>query len=92
MSYKNAKDILPETLLRKIQEYVEGENLYIPKREETRAAWGSSNGARQEYQNRNHQIRARYAVTQNMEELAEEFCLSIDSIRKILSPYEKEAE
>lgn len=88
MAYKNAKDVLPEALLRKIWKYVEGENLYIPKREESRAAWESSSGARKEYEERNQLIRTRYAESENIEELANEFCLSIESIRKILSPYQ----
>lgn len=84
MAYKNARDVLPETLLRQLWKYVEGENIYIPKRQECRAAWGSHSGARREYEVRNAQIRRRYAEAASMEELAEEFCLSVESIRKIV--------
>lgn len=82
--YKNAKDVLPEALLRQIWKYVEGENIYIPKRQECRAAWGSLNGSRREYEMRNEQIRQRYAEEATLEELAKEFCLSVESIRKIV--------
>lgn len=82
--YKNAKDVLPESLLRQIWKYVEGENIYIPKRQECRAAWGSLNGSRREYKMRNEQIRQRYAEEATLEELAKEFCLSVESIRKIV--------
>ena len=60
MAYKNAREVLPEALLRQIWKYVEGENIYIPKRQESRAAWGSHTGAREEYEARNEQIRRRY--------------------------------
>ena len=84
MAYKNAREVLPESLLRQIWKYVEGENIYIPKRQESRAAWGSHTGAREEYEARNEQIRRRYADEASIEELAKEFCLSVESIRKIV--------
>ena len=82
--YKNAKDVLPDALLRQLWKYVEGETIYIPKREQCRAAWGSLSGSRREYEMRNEQIRRRYAESATLEELAEEFSLSVESIRKIV--------
>ena len=84
MSYKNAKDVLPAELLDEIRRYVEGEALYIPRRKASRAAWGSESGARREYEERNGRIRARYAENATLEELSKEFCLSVDTIRKIV--------
>lgn len=84
MSYKNARDVLPPSLLRQLWKYVEGENIYIPKRGESRAAWGSANGARRAYEERNARIRAHSAAGASIEELAREFCLSEESIRKIV--------
>ena len=84
MAYKNAKDILPPKLLSQLWKYIEGDTLYIPKRGEERAAWGSANGTRREYQLRNEEIRRRYAQNESVEELARAFCLSVESIRKIL--------
>ena len=59
MAYKNAREVLPEALLRQIWKYVEGENIYIPKKEEQRAAWGSRSGTRRLYEERNEAIRRR---------------------------------
>lgn len=84
MAYKNARDVLPEALLHQIWKYVEGENIYIPRRQECRAAWGTRSGTRMEYDARNEEIRARYAENASIEELADEFCLSVESIRKIV--------
>jgi hypothetical protein len=83
LAYKNARDVLPESLLRQIWKYVEGENIYIPKKQEQRAAWGSRSGTRRLYEERNEAIRRRAAEV-GVEEAAREFCLSVDSIRKIL--------
>ncbi|MCG7437602.1 hypothetical protein [Lysinibacillus fusiformis] len=37
MSYKKAKHILPEELLAAIQEYMDGEYIYIPRKEQHKA-------------------------------------------------------
>jgi hypothetical protein len=42
--YKNARDVLPESLIREIQKYVRGEHLYIPQTERT--GWGKKSGTR----------------------------------------------
>ncbi len=71
-------------LLCQIWEYIDGDTLYIPKKGEERAAWGSSNGTRLEYDRRNEEIRRRYAQNESVAALADEFCLSVESIRKII--------
>ena len=42
MGYKKATKVLPQHLLRAIQEYVDGEYLYIPRKEENRKHWGET--------------------------------------------------
>ena len=42
MGYKKATKVLPQHLLRAIQEYVDGEYLYIPRKEENRKHWGEA--------------------------------------------------
>ncbi len=41
MSYKKADKILPKELLEIIQQYVEGESIYIPRKTENRRSWGT---------------------------------------------------
>ncbi|WMJ23851.1 CD3324 family protein [Paludicola sp. MB14-C6] len=84
MKYKNASDILPDELLREIQQYVSGEALYIPSDQE-RKKWGDGSGARNFYSQRNADIRNKYfCEKRSMEQLADEYCLSIETIRKIV--------
>lgn len=83
MKYKNAQDILPDKLLRELQRYASGETLYIPSREEKKS-WGQMSGARQYYRERNRRIKEKAKAGSSMEELAVEYGLSVDSIRKIL--------
>jgi len=80
MAYKNAKDVLPPKLLEEVSRYAGGELLYIPASKN--AAWGDKSGARREYAERNAEIcslKDKYSI----DELADMFCLSVDSIRKI---------
>ena len=83
MKYKNASDILPESLLREVQKYAAGETLYFPKDRE-RMKWGEITGARAFYQERNAEIRRKYLQKMSLEHLADEYCLSVESIRKIV--------
>lgn len=83
MKYKNASDILPESLLREVQKYAAGETLYFPKDKE-RKKWGESTGAREYFRKRNEDIRTRYLQKTSIEHLSDEYCLSVETIRKIV--------
>ncbi|WJH35028.1 CD3324 family protein [Paenibacillus aurantius] len=84
MSYKNGKDILPPSLLKQLQDYIQGEIVYIPKKEQKRAGWGENNGTRQIMERRNREIYNMYKSGSTMMELIQKFHLSEDSIRKII--------
>ena len=83
MKYKNACDILPDELLREVLKYVGGEILYFPKHGR-RKNWGESTGAKKYYKERNAEIKEKYMQRATVEELAEEYNLSTDTIRKIV--------
>lgn len=83
MKYRNASDILPDELLQEVQKYASGETLYIPSSIE-RKKWGHDSGARIFYKQRNEEIRNKYFHKARIEELAEEYCLSTETIRKIV--------
>jgi len=83
MKYKNASDVLPDNLLREVQKYAAGETLYVPK-DKDRQKWGEKTGARTFFQERNAEIRQSYLRKMSIEHLAEEYCLSVETIRKII--------
>ena len=83
MKYKNAQDIFPDELLKEIQKYAEGETIYVPKIQ-AKKQWGEESGARSYYKQRNEKIREKYSHGNSLEELAKEYALSVDSIRKIV--------
>ena len=55
MSYRKAEEILPRELIEVIQQYVDGENIYIPRKLEHRKGWGERTQARQELDARHMQ-------------------------------------
>lgn len=83
MKYENAKDILPEQLLAEVQKYAGGKLLYIPVENEAKS-WGEASGYRQKLLKRNVMISNRYKAGATLSELAEEYFLSLDSIKKIV--------
>jgi len=83
MKYKNASDVLPEDLLKEVQKYASGETLYFPK-DKVRRKWGEKTGARTFFQERNAEIRQKYLQKMSIEHLADEYCLSVETVRKIV--------
>lgn len=84
LKYRNATDIFPDELLAEIQKYSSGELIYIPESAQTKKGWGEKSGSRDFYIKRNAQIRQNYEEGKSIAQLAEEFALSTDSIRRIL--------
>ena len=83
MQYENAKDILPASLLDEVQKYAEGKAIYIPKRSK-REGWGEASGYREKLNKRNGAILNRYSSGASILEIAEEFFLSPETIKKIV--------
>ena len=83
MQYENAKDILPASLLEEVQKYAEGKAIYIPKRTK-REGWGEASGYREKLNKRNNAILNRYSAGSSIMEIAEEFFLSPETIKKIV--------
>lgn len=84
MKYINAEIIFPEELLKEIQTYVNGGLVYIPKPKGTRKKWGESSGSRKYLDQRNSEIRYKFSVGVTIDQLSDQFCLSNDSIKKII--------
>ena len=85
MSYKNARDVLPSHVLRTIQQYIDGEYLYVPRRESEKKPWGANTQTRQRLRDRNDNIRGKRRMGRSVEELAEEYFLSIKAVYKIIN-------
>ena len=84
MSYIKAAEILPEGLIRQIQEYADGVYIYIPRKPGTRHAWGQETDYKAELKIRNDYIRSDYAAGASVTALSRKYHLSEKSIRRIL--------
>ena len=84
MSYIKAEEILPEELIRQIQEYADGVYIYIPRKPGTRHTWGQETDYKAELKARNDRIRSEYAGGVSVTALSCKYHLSEKSIRRIL--------
>jgi Mor family transcriptional regulator len=84
MNYVKAETILPEKLIKELQKYIQGQYVYIPSEPQKRKKWGENSGNRAYIQNRNVDIRSKYEKGYTIDALAEDFFLSVYSIRKII--------
>ena len=84
MGYIRAEEILPIEVIELIQQYVDGKNIYIPRKPANRQVWGAGTPIKQELQRRNRQIYRDYLAGRKTSELASKYYLSEKSIQRIL--------
>lgn len=84
MSYIKAVEVLPEEVLDLIQKYVEGEYIYIPKKECNKKLWGENSKSKKQTSARNADIYKKYKEGISVKELSERYYLSPKSIQKIV--------
>ena len=70
MKYINAKNLLPDALVKELQSYIQGGYLYVPADQAQQKRWGETSGYRQELQQRNRQIVEEFQNGTSMEALA----------------------
>jgi len=90
MSYVKATDVLPEEVLDLIQRYVEGEYIYIPKRECNRKIWGQTTKSKEKTSIRNADIYKIYKEGVSVKTLSEMYYLSLKSIQRIIAKMKRE--
>lgn len=83
MKYLNAADVLPEELLKEVQEYVKGDLLYIPN-DKRQIRWGEKSGSRSYFLKRNNDIKKMYKDGYSISEISDLYGLAFDTIKKIL--------
>ena len=84
MGYIRAEQILPLELIELIQQYVDGENIYIPRKADSRQEWGAGTSIREELKGRNHKIYEDFLTGKKAQELSEKYYLSVKSIQRII--------
>ncbi|QHQ61302.1 hypothetical protein Ana3638_11380 [Anaerocolumna sedimenticola] len=89
MSYIKGIDVLPQELLDLIQNYVDGEYIYIPRKECNRKFWGETTRSKRGTSIRNADIYKKYKEGVSTKVLSEMYYLSQKSIQKIIFEMKK---
>jgi DNA-binding NarL/FixJ family response regulator len=84
MKYNRATEILPEELLKEVQEYVEGCLIYIPSKLGLRRDWGESTSAKAITRDRNHNILCDYRSGLSVKRIALKYHLAESTVKKIV--------
>jgi Mor family transcriptional regulator len=84
MKYIRARDVLPDEVIKLIQKYVDGEFIYIPRKDGKQKAWGEKNGTKESLKKRNEQIYGEFKAGASVAELSKAYYLSEQSIRRII--------
>jgi Mor family transcriptional regulator len=85
MTYIKAQNVLPQEIINLIQEYVDGECLYIPRKSGKEKSWGEKNGTRKALKCRDIEIFNNYVNGATIIELTKMYYLSDKSIRRIIN-------
>lgn len=88
MSYVNADDVLPKVLVEEIQKYVDGQLLYISRKNENSLSWGEKCGTKEKLAKRNQTIVSRFYSGETISELGKAYYLSEKRIQGIIHEYE----
>ncbi|MBY0756411.1 hypothetical protein K5V21_13225 [Clostridium sardiniense] len=87
MKYKKAQDILPQDLVIKLQEFIDGSYLYIPKKDSNKKSWGDNTGIKKDLYARNKKMYEDFNNGMTVKELSTKYYLVDNSIRRILREY-----
>ena len=85
MRYKNATQHLPKELLEQVQQYADGEFLYIPRIKGAKKEWGARTTTRRELMARNERIYKEYLAGERPDTLSRRYFLSLKSIQRIIA-------
>ena len=92
MRYCKASDVLPAELIEEIQKYIDGQYLYIPRKQQSRRSWGDNTRTRAEIRQRNRQIVRERADGASIRTLAERHFLAEKTVAAILRRFREEDE
>lgn len=87
MGYIRAEDILPKEVLSLVQQYIDGQTIYIPRKSGYHKPWGAGTQTKEDLTIRNRQIYAEYLSGVTVTQLSEEYFLTKKSIQRIIRQY-----
>ena len=92
MGYIRAEDILPKEVLELVQQYADGQTIYIPRKSECHKAWGTGTGTKRNLIIRNCQIYEAYQSGVPIMDLSKQYFLTEKSIQRIIRGFKKQSK
>jgi Mor family transcriptional regulator len=86
-----AEQILPIEIIELIQKYVDGQYIYIPRKENARREWGEKTKIRKELKERDQKIYTDFQLGYSVSNLATMYYLSEKSIQRIIQKIKNSA-
>ena len=84
MGYRKAEGVLPREILASVQQYIDGQMLYIPRKTQEKRSWGSATDTKRKLELRNESIYAKYQEGISVKELSDEYFLTEKSVQRII--------
>lgn len=84
MEAMNVFKLLPKELVEQIQEYIEGQTIYIPKQQKKRCKWGEKTDTKSYLKRRDLEIYSSFKEGTSVMELSEKYFLTPKSIQRII--------
>ncbi len=84
MGYRKAEEVLPREILASVQQYIDGQMLYIPRKTQEKRSWGSATDTKRKLELRNESIYAKYQEGISVKELSDEYFLTEKSVQRII--------
>ena len=89
MGYMRAEDILPKEVLELVQQYADGQTIYIPRKSECHKSWGAGTETKKELMIRNKRMFEEYLAGTSITELSERYFLTEKSVQRIIRSHKK---
>ena len=89
MGYMRAEDILPKEVLELVQQYADGQTIYIPRKSDCHKSWGAGTETKKDLMIRNERMYEEYQSGITIIELSERYFLTEKSVQRIIRNHKK---
>ncbi|MCH5263881.1 MAG: hypothetical protein J1F42_13310 [Lachnospiraceae bacterium] len=89
MGYMRAEDILPKDVLELVQQYADGQTIYIPRKSDCHKSWGAGTETKKALMIRNEQMYEEYQSGVTIPQLSARYFLTEKSVQRIIRNHKK---
>lgn len=89
MGYMRAEDILPKDVLELVQQYADGQMIYIPRKSDCHKSWGAGTETKKALMIRNEQMYEEYQSGVTITQLSARYFLTEKSVQRIIRNHKK---